>query len=145
MTKTGKIAGTALVASLALGLAAPASASGWNWGHQFRQQIEQLDRQVERADRRGALSRREASELRWHVDRLEQKLRQYSYGGFTRNEVGTMRQLIGNVERRVALEIRDDNRFAGYDRRDDRHRFDGRDDRSGHDRRYERDERYDRR
>ena len=138
MTKTGKIAGTALVASLALGLAAPASASGWNWGNQFRHQIEQLDRQVDRADRRGALSRRDASELRWHVDRLERKWQQSSYGGFNRNEVATLRQMIGNVERHIATQIRDGHRLT----RDDR--FD-RHDRYGPDYRYDRHDRYDRR
>ena len=136
MPKTAKLAGTALLGSLVLGLAAPAAARDDTWSYQLRHQIQQLDRQVDRADRRGHLSRRDAAQLRWHLGRLVHRWEQYSYDGFNRHEVGTMRRMIGNVRRQLTNQVRESNIHREQDWRGDRYDRDFRDDRY---------ERYDRR
>ena len=116
MNTRNRIFASAIAATLAMGLAVPASAQ-WNggWANQFRQQINQLERQV---DRSRGISNREARELGWQFDRLKAKYNQYAYNGFTANEVHTMRQMIGNVQRMAANQARDtNNRYAYNDRR----------------------------
>lgn len=149
MTMTNKIVGTALVASLALGLAAPASASGWGRGsgHMLRQEIAQLDRKVDRAAGRGMLSRSQTSEMRWNVDRVERKLDQYAANGVNGDEVHTIRLMIRNVDRKLAGELRENGYHGGYRERhagrDDWRYEDRRDGYRGDDERY-RGDRYDR-
>ncbi|GEM_PF-1018251 len=133
MTFTAKIAGSALVASLALGLAAPASAApygtharGWNSGGELRQQIVQLDRQVDRARRSGILAGREGRQLAQRVDRIEAKWREFSYRGFTRTETRQIQTMIYEIERRIDLRARNSDRFERDQRYARNNRNDGR-------------------
>ena len=123
MTIAKKIAGSALVASLALGLAAPASAApygyhsqGWNSGHELRQQIAQLDRQVDRARRSGILVGREGAQLAQRVNRIEHKWYEFSHRGFTRTETRQIQVMIYEIERRIDLRARNSDRYERNDR-----------------------------
>ncbi len=71
MKFTAKIAASALAASLAMGVAVPASAAVWDKPGELRSEIAQLDRQIDRAEARRTISRREAAQLNAQVDRLQ--------------------------------------------------------------------------
>ena len=117
MTNATKIVASALAASLALGVAVPASAAVWNPG-QLRQEINQLDRQIDRAEARRSISQREARQLDRQVDRLEEAFRAYARGGFTRYELASL----NNGVDRVRIQLRQER--ADRDRRADEGRFD---------------------
>src|SRR5688500_17001381 len=91
----------AATAFSALASAAPASAQyllqpqqqGYAYGYnshgqvrQFQACVNQLQRQIERLDRRDRLSNREAYELRVDARNLERKLYNYSRNGMSRRE-----------------------------------------------------------
>jgi hypothetical protein len=120
MNIVNKIVGSALVASLALGVAAPASAATWGQGNALRQQIAQLDRQVDRAKDTHRLSNREAASLSWQVNRLDATWRSYARGGFTGIEVRTLDRQIDAVKRDLSRQARDGNRYGQYGRNDGR-------------------------
>jgi len=117
MTNPKKIVASALAASLALGVAAPASAAVWNAG-QLRQEINQLDRQIDRAEARRTISQREARQLDRQVDRLEDAFRAYARGGFTRYELASLNNGIDRVKSQLRAERRDFDRRAGEGRYD---------------------------
>jgi peptidoglycan hydrolase CwlO-like protein len=111
MTTANKIVASALAASLALGIAAPASAAVFNAGS-LRQQIAQLDNQIDRAEARRTISQREARQLDNQVDRLENAFRSYARGGFTRYELASLDKQIDQVKRQLVIQKRDDNKRA---------------------------------
>ena len=111
MTTANKLVASALAASLALGIAAPASAAVFNAGS-LRQQIAQLDNQIDRAEARRTISHREAQSLDRQVDRLQDMFRAYARGGFTRYELANLDNRIDQVKRQLKLERRDDDRRA---------------------------------
>ena len=115
MTTANKLVASALAASLALGIAAPASAAVFNAGS-LRQQIAQLDNQIDRAEARRTISHREAQSLDRQVDRLQDMFRAYARGGFTRYELANLHNRIDQVKRQLKLERRDDDRRADADR-----------------------------
>lgn len=117
MTSATKIVASALAASLALGVAAPASAAVWNPG-ELRQEINRLDRQIDRAEARRTISQREARQLDHQVDRLEHAFRHYARGGFTRYELASL----DNGIDRVRIQLREERR--DWDRRADEGRYD---------------------
>jgi hypothetical protein len=120
MTAIPRIAASALAASLALGVAVPASAAAAYAPGQLRAQIAQLDRDIERAEARRIISNREAVQLDRQVNRLQVTYRDYARGGFTRNELAALNSRIGTLQRQVAVQARDGNRMADagrYDRR----------------------------
>ena len=113
MTNASKIVASALAASLALGIAAPASAAAaWNAPGQLQQQIYQLDRQIERAEARRTISHREAQSLDRQVNQLQAMFRSYARGGFTRYELASLDNRITAVQRQLKIERRDNDRFA---------------------------------
>lgn len=114
MNTRSKIAGAAFAAALGLALATPASAAGWNNGAHFRQQINQLDKRVDRA--RG-VSNREERRLDRQVERLEDAYSHYRRGGFNRSEAYAMQRMIDQVRHQFAAQRRDGNRHARNDRR----------------------------
>ena len=111
MTTANKLVASALAASLALGIAAPASAAVFNPGS-LRQQIAQLDNQIDRAEARRTISHREAQALDRQVDRLEDTFRSYARGGFTRYELANLDNRIEQVKRQLRFERRDGDRRA---------------------------------
>jgi len=94
-------------ASLALGAAVPASAASWNNGGDLRQQINQLDRKVDQAERRHLISRQEANRLDRLVNDLQAQHARFARNGFTRAELRTLDQRIDTVDRQIDKEIRD--------------------------------------
>ncbi len=121
-----RIAASALAASLALGVAVPASAAVWDRPGELRSEIAQLDRQIDRAEARRDISHREAARLNAQVDRLEATFRSYARGGFTRYELAAIDSRIDTVKRQLAVQSRDNNRRgydSRYDQRDERGRY----------------------
>lgn len=95
---------TALALPLALGaatlFAVPASARTDNSAGQLRDQINQLDRQV---DRMSGLSNREEAQLERRIASLQSLYRNYARDGFTNRELRALNTEIGKVK----AEIRD--------------------------------------
>lgn len=119
-----KIAAPALAATLALGVAAPASAAHFDKPAEIKQDIRQLDRQIDRALMRHQITRQEAYRFNAAVDRLEYRWRVFARGGFTRTELNKLDRQVDMLKIQLQREIRDD-RFGGrdkdaHDRRDDR-------------------------
>lgn len=107
MKKFTRLIAPALVASLALGAAVPATAAKWDGRNDYRQQINQLERQVQRAEQRRLISQREAQRLERQVEQLDRLHRTYSRGGFTKGERQALERRIDSVERQITREIRD--------------------------------------
>jgi TolA-binding protein len=112
MTTAKKIVASALAASLALGIAVPASAAAWNAPGQLRQQIAQLDNKIDRAEARRTISHREAQQLDRQVDNLRATFNSYARGGFTRYELASLDNRINQVTRQLSIQKRDDNNRA---------------------------------
>ena len=121
-----------------------------NYGQVRRLQvrIDQIQRQINRLDRRNVLGNREAARLRYESRTIEQRLRYASRNGLNGRERYDVERRIARLESHVYREARDGNRYGGnyaynngynYDR--DR---DGRDDRYEDDRGGDRDGRWDR-
>lgn len=91
-----------LAAPLALAagalLTTPASAANWNNGRELRAEINQLDRQVDRA--RG-LSRSEENRLQNQVDQLQRLYRNYARNGLSRGEVSVLNTRIGMIRNQL--------------------------------------------
>ncbi|MEO6582417.1 MAG: hypothetical protein ABIN68_06385 [Sphingomicrobium sp.] len=148
------------VAASAMAVATPASAQYFpqpqgnaygynnnNYGQARRLQarIDQIQRQIERLDRRNMLSNREARRLFDESRDLERRLAKYGRNGINFRERQGIEIRIARLEQRVRIEATDGNRWGqnngynngynGYDR--DR---DGRDDRYEDDRGRDRDD-----
>ena len=125
MTNAKKIVASALAASLALGIAVPASAAGYNAGA-LRSEIAQRDKQIDRAEARRTISHREAQQLDRQVDRLQNTFRAYARDGFTRYELASLNNGIAQVRNQLRSQRWDGNNRADagrYNRYDNvRHR-----------------------
>lgn len=138
-------------AASALAVATPASAQyfpapqGYGYGYQnnygqvrrLQARIDQIQRQINRLDRRNILSEREARRLRNDSRRLELQLRFAARNGLHPQERFEIERRLARLEQRLFRDARDGNRWGHnayqgnyYDR--DR---DGRDDRWDRDRR----------
>jgi hypothetical protein len=148
----------AATAVSALAVAAPAAAQyypqprgnayGYNNYGQIRSlqaRVNQLQRQIERLDRRNVLSDREARKLRDDARDLERRLWNSGRNGISPREYANIEQRIQRIEFRVMRDANDGNRWG--DRRNtgyngypipDRDR-DGRDDRYENDRGWDHD------
>ena len=143
---------TLAAAASALAVATPASAQYFpqaqpqgyafgqqgNWGQTraLRARIDNIQRQIERLDRRNVLSDREARRLRQDARQLEQRLRYMRQGGLHPAERYDIERRLVQLERRLWRDARDGNRWGnGYQQQGayDRDR-DGRDDRYEDDR-----------
>jgi len=129
MTKKFLIAAPLALAAGAL-LVTPASAASFSNPGQIRAEIQQLDRQVDRAHGR------DAQRLQARVDRLQSLYQSYARGGFSRNELQRLDRELGAVKAQVYSASRDRNGFdGGRDQRGDRYdnnRYDYRGDRNDH-------------
>jgi septal ring factor EnvC (AmiA/AmiB activator) len=122
MTTAKKIVASALAASLALGITAPASAAVFNAGS-LRAEIAQLDNRIDRAEARRTISHREAQQLDRQVDRLQDAFRAYARGGFTRYELASLNNGIAQVKRQLQSQRWDGDNRADAGRYDNlRHR-----------------------
>ena len=152
---------TLAAAASALAVATPASAQyfpqaqpqGYAYGHQgnwgqaraLRVRIDNIQRQIERLDRRNILSDREARRLRQDARELEHRLRVARQNGLHPAERYQIERRLARLEQRLWRDARDGNRYGnGYQQHAyDRDR-DGRDDRYEDDRGRDRDGRRDR-
>ena len=138
------------VATSALAVAAPASAQYFpqpqgnaygynnNYGQVRRLQvrINQIQRQIERLDRRNILSNREARRLRDESRDLERRVARSGRNGLNYRERQTIEFRIARLEQRVRLEANDgNNRRGGYNNGYGQNGYDR--DRDGRDDRYE--------
>lgn len=155
---------TLAAATSALAVAAPAAAQyspqhypqppGYAYGHQgnwgltrsLQVRIDNIQRQIERLDRRNILSEREARRLRQDSREIERRLRYTARNGLHPAERHDIERRLARLERRLWRDARDGNRWGhGYQQHGayDRDR-DGRDDRYEDDRGRDRDGRWDR-
>ncbi|MEO7327905.1 MAG: hypothetical protein ABJA20_15510 [Novosphingobium sp.] len=123
MKKLSTLAATALMAATLVGIAAPAQAQvrfGWGTSGFFnpertiriRQQLWDLERDVDRADRRGTISDRDAFALRREVRSLRNWYEMSARNGLTFQEVRYLQDRVNRIRDRLRLE-----RY-GWDRED---------------------------
>ena len=109
---------SAALAGAALTVAAPASAQAWRLNPvvsaQIRQDINQLDNQIARAQRRRAISPREAVSLRRDALQLRRTYVSYQRGGLNRAEVRNLQNGVNRLHTRLRLERRDWDRVPGH-------------------------------
>jgi hypothetical protein len=138
------------VATSALAVAAPASAqyfpqpqgNAYGYNNNYGQvrvlqvRINQIQRQIERLDRRNILSNREARRLREESRDLERRVARVGRNGLNFRERQTIEFRIARLEQRVRLEATDGNgRRGGYNNAYGQNAYDR--DRDGRDDRYE--------
>ena len=146
-----KIVFTAAAALTALVAASPASAQvygypqpapyGYAYGYNnnygqvraMQARVDNLQRQINRLDRRNILSNREARSLQQQARNIEYRLRSFGRNGLNYNEMRVIDQQIRNLEFRIQREATDGNgrrggRYTGWVDRD----HNGHDDRAEH-------------
>jgi hypothetical protein len=151
---------TAAAAVSALAIAAPAAAQwapapppqaygygygqqGYGYNHNFGQvralqvRLNQIERQIDRLDRRNRLSDREADRLRRDANRIERQLRVFAQNGLNPREHRDISIRIARLEQNVRYQANDGNRY-GRNTWQDRDR-DGRPDRWEDDRGWDHD------
>lgn len=82
---------------------------GGRWDHISNRKY-QLDRRIDRSERNGMLSRREATRLRFELDSLVRLERTYMRGGLSRRERADLDHRYDRLAARVREERRDRNR-----------------------------------
>lgn len=101
----------AAAAAVTATTAVPASAQVWRIQpavqREIRQDINQLERRIARAESRRAISRREAASLRREADQLERTYYRFSRNGLTRYEVAQLETGVNRLHQRLRLERRD--------------------------------------
>jgi len=108
-----KIVLSLAAAGAALALAAPAIAQPYpapgygyrhgNWGEVrgFQVRIHNIERQIDRLDRRDRIRDRSADRLRDEANRIEDRLRRAARGGLSPNEARNIEYRIQRLEQRV--------------------------------------------
>lgn len=77
----------------------------------IRNQINELQRRIDRNDWRGRISDREARGLRKDVARLQRQFRDYNRNGLSNREMNVLQNRISNIRTRLHIERNDwDNR-----------------------------------
>ncbi|WP_394729026.1 hypothetical protein [Altererythrobacter sp. GH1-8] len=138
MTKLTKLIAPALAATMALSVAVPAQAAhGWVGPSEIRAEMNQLDREIDRALHRGQLSRGEAHRFERQLGFIQYKFRSHARAGFSRGELQHLDKLVDQLR----FDLRQEIRFAGRHDRRDRYAYNDRYDRHE---RYDRQARYDR-
>ena len=111
-----KIVISALVATAALA-SVPASAQAWRGQpvaqHQLRSDINQLERRIDNAAARRAISQREANGLRRDALQLQRLYARYSRNGLDRREIAQLERGVGQLQQRLRVERRDHDRRRG--------------------------------
>lgn len=105
MRKFNRIAASTLIAALALSAASPSFARPTPYrADGIRNQIEQLERDVNRNDNRDRISEREASGLRGDVRRLKDQFRDFNRDGLSQWEVRRLEERIQSIRSRLHRE-----------------------------------------
>ena len=101
----------AAAAAVTATIAVPASAQAWRMQpaveREIRQDINQLERRIDRAAQRRIISPREATSLRREADRLERTYYRFARNGFTRHEVAQLERGVNRLHQRLRIERRD--------------------------------------
>ena len=89
----------------------------WNRGGPSRQAINELlrdlsraENRIDRSEQRGIISRREAFSLRREAHRIEVRLNQASRNGISGREFASLRAQVNRLEQRVRIERNDRDR-----------------------------------
>ena len=89
----------------------PAQAQVWRLQPSIQRQIQsdinQLDNRIDRAARRGTISRREANGLNRQALRLQRLYNRYSRNGLTRSEVAELEVQVNRLHQQLRYERRD--------------------------------------
>ena len=118
MRKLSKIVIPALIAAAALGAANPAAAQQWQHtgspGHYtpvradaIRAQLNDLQRRIERNDRRDRISGREYAGLRHDISSVRRQFQRANRNGLTETEFRVLRNRIDNIRARLRMERAD--------------------------------------
>ena len=110
-----KIVISAMIAGAAV-IATPASAQSWfnqrpvaAAHNNIRAEINQLSNQISQAERRRAISTREAQALRRQMIQVQRNFAAYSRNGIDRREAATLDRQLDQVRRNLRAEQRDRN------------------------------------
>lgn len=108
---------SAALASATLLTAAPAVAQPWRLSQsvhrEIREDIQQLDRRIQRAEQRRTISRREATSLRRDASNIRRTYGLYTRNGLDRREVQDLQRRVNIVHARLRYEQRDWDRRRG--------------------------------
>jgi hypothetical protein len=110
-----KIVLSLIAAGAALAVASPAAAqyyprppapaygygNGWGQVRAFQARIDNIERQINRLDRRDRIGDRSADRLRDEANRIEDRLHRAARGGLSPREAGDMEYRIQRLEQRV--------------------------------------------
>lgn len=93
-----------------------------NWGQirAFQARIDNIERQINRLDRRDRIGDRNADRLRDEANRIEERLRERARGGLSPREAGDLEYRIQRLEQRVQYAVANNYGRNGYRDRDDR-------------------------
>jgi hypothetical protein len=120
MRKFTKILAPALIATLGLGMMAPAQAQSYGRHHDagrptpvrdanIRADISNLNRAIDRAIARRTISNREATGLKREAVQVQRLYTQYARNGLTASETRTLRNRVDWIENALRAERRDTN------------------------------------
>jgi hypothetical protein len=93
-----------------------------NWGQvrAFQMRIDNIERQINRLDRRDVIRGRTADRLRDEANRIEERLHDRARGGLSPREAGDLEFRIQRLEQRVQFALNDRGRYGYGDHDRDR-------------------------
>ena len=93
-----------------------------NWGQvrALRVRLEQIERQIDRLDRRDRIGDRSADRLRDEANRIERRLRDRARGGLNPYEMNDIQIRIARLEQRVQYSLANNNGYGRWGDRDGR-------------------------
>ena len=91
-----------------------------NWGQvrALQTRIDNIERQINRLDRRDVIRGRTADRLRDEANRIEDRLRDRARGGLSPREAGDIEYRIQRLEQRVQFALNDRGRYGDWRDRD---------------------------
>src|SRR5438270_1366823 len=92
--------------------------SGWGQVRALQVRIDNVERQINRLDRRDRIGDRSADRLREEANRIEDRLHRVARGGLNPYEAREIELRIGRLEQRVQYSLA--NNYGRYGDRDDR-------------------------
>lgn len=98
---------TIATTAASLAIAIPGEAATPARAQAIRNQIDELDRRIDRNDSRDTISEREAAGLRNQLDELQDLFRRYNGNGLTPSEMDTLEGRIRRLWARLGNERRD--------------------------------------
>ena len=97
-----------MVALSTVAVAMPAQAAHYSHrGSQIERQLDQIAKQVERAEQRRAISRREANGLLRRADQIDRLHDRYARNGLDRREMATLQRQVNDLRQDLRFERRD--------------------------------------